>query len=454
MHSVEQARQEVQNQMQHAVELAASPTPRPAGEMEQALWTVLLGIGRALMALYFAGQAERWGLGRRYRHEGRTFEVVEHESWEAGTRFGKVACQRPAGRDVANRRRARDLPLNREVGLAGGFTMPVVLLVTRLCAQMAFASARTLFKSMLGWAPSPRAVLRMVDAAGQHAVAFSEQAEPLEEDGEVLVIVVDSKGAPSMSSREQARRRRRRSKGNSSRHDRRRRRREFPKTRRGPGKKSKNAKMATVGVLYSLRRTPDGKLDGPFNKYVLATFDGDRALFTRLRAEAERRGYGTAKFKVVQFISDGARPLHKLQSGFFPDAERCLDWIHAVEYLWKVGKAICRNTRRERAELEAWVRLRKRLQALANTAMTGPGNKYRRKVLTKTIDYFRQNASAMNYRALRTRDSRDLQWSRRGGRASRRRSSAGRAGNALGPRPRRGRPAAPLHPGPWSMVSL
>ena len=105
---------------------------------------------------------------------------------------------------------------------------------------------------------------------------------------------------------------------------------------------------------------------------------------------------------MVQFISDGARPLHKLQSEFFPDAERCLDWIHAVEYLWKVGKAICRNTRRERAELEAWVRLRKRLmqqgkvqeliadleQALANTAMTGPGNKYRRKVLTKTIDYF------------------------------------------------------------------
>ncbi len=166
MHSVEQARQEVQHQMQHAVELAASPTRRPAGEMEQALWTVLLGIGRALMALYFARQAKRWGLGRRYRREGRTFEVVEHESWEAGTRFGKVARQRPVGRDVANRRRARDLPLNREVGLAGGFTMPVVLLVTRLCAQMAFASARMLFKSMLGWAPSPRAVLRMVDAAG------------------------------------------------------------------------------------------------------------------------------------------------------------------------------------------------------------------------------------------------------------------------------------------------
>lgn len=186
MHSVEQARQQVQKQMQQALELAASAKPRLAGDVEQALWSALLGIGQALMALYFARQAERWGLGRRYRHEGRTFEVVEHESSEAGTRFGKVAWQRPAARDVANRRRARDLPLNRELGLAGGFTLPVVLLVTRLCAQMAFASARMLFKSIVGWAPSPRAVLRMVDAAGQHAVAFCEQAEPLEEDGEVL----------------------------------------------------------------------------------------------------------------------------------------------------------------------------------------------------------------------------------------------------------------------------
>ena len=80
---VEQARQEVQNQMQHAVELAASPTPRPAGEMKQALWTVLLGIGRALMALYFAGQAERWGLGRRYGTR------AERSKWSS-TRAGRL----------------------------------------------------------------------------------------------------------------------------------------------------------------------------------------------------------------------------------------------------------------------------------------------------------------------------------------------------------------------------
>jgi hypothetical protein len=43
-------------------------------------------------------------------------------------------------------------------------------------------------------------------------------------------------------------------------------------------------------------------------------------------------------------------------------------------------------------------------EVLANTAMTGPGNKYRRKVLADTIRYFTTNQFAMNYRSLRERD--------------------------------------------------
>ncbi len=43
------------------------------------------------------------------------------------------------------------------------------------------------------------------------------------------------------------------------RHGRRQKRRERPRVRRGPGKKSKNAKMAAIGVLYTLRRDAEGK---------------------------------------------------------------------------------------------------------------------------------------------------------------------------------------------------
>jgi hypothetical protein len=174
------------------------------------------------------------------------------------------------------------------------------------------------------------------------------------------------------------------------RHARRKKRQEHPRKRRGPGKKSKNAKMAAVGVLYTLRRAADGRLEGPANKRTYATFVSYRALFEWIHAEARRRGYGTKKFKKVLFIADGAEVLWSLQQEFFPDADVCLDWFHVVEKLWKAGKAICRGTRRERQHLEAWVAEQKRSlrhgkhaevaavieAALEATPVTGPGNKY------------------------------------------------------------------------------
>jgi hypothetical protein len=113
--------------------------------------------------------------------------------------------------------------------------------------------------------------------------------------------------------------------------------------------------MAAVGVLYTLRRDADGKLDGPVNKRVYATFESYRALFEWIVVEAKKRGYGTKKITQVLFIADGADTLWALQREFFPDAELCLDWYHVVEKLWAAGKAICRGTRRRRQQLEAWV---------------------------------------------------------------------------------------------------
>ena len=176
--------------------------------------------------------------------------------------------------------------------------------------------------------------------------------------------------------------------------------------------------MAAVGVLYTLRRDADGKLDGPVNKRVYGTFTGYRPLFEWLAEEARKRGYGRAKFTKVLFVADGAETIWTLQQHFFPDAEVCLDWYHVVEKLWAAGKAICRGTRRHRAALEAWVAVqKKRLRqgkvdqviatiagALSSTAVTGPGNKYRREVLDRVINHFTENATRMRYKHLRSED--------------------------------------------------
>jgi len=414
--SIDEKRRRVQEAFDAAFRLADDGEPGSLAVFEPALWTAVLGIGRALMALWISRCSAR-PRPARYEHDGRSYEVVGTETGEVGTRFGKIEYEGPVGRLVGWKRAARDLPLDRELGLCGGFSLLAVTTLVRLCAQMAFASARKTFRDMFEWSPSPRATLRMVDGIGAEARPFLDQAPPPEGDGEVLVIQVDGKGAPAISSREHARRRqphRRPKSGTTRRRERRERRRKNPRPRRAPGKKSKNAKMAAVGVLYTLRKTENG-LEGPVNKRVYGTFESYRALFKWLLSEAKKRGYGTGRFTKVLFVADGSDTIWDLQKEFFPDADVCLDWYHVVEKLWKTGKALHRKSRKRR---EAWVAVQKRRlrrgqvqevidelrTILDTTPRSGPGNKYRRTILGSTIEHFAKNAHRMRYHALRRQD--------------------------------------------------
>lgn len=413
--SIKRAQRDVQRAFHHAVEWAEDGESRTFSKFERELWTRLLTLGRSLVAEFLLRAAQRPRAAEYTLGEERYLLAGERTS-DIGTRFGKVRFTRCTGRRFGHARAACDLPLDRELGLCSGFSLGTVTDVTRLCAQQAFASARKSFEQFCEWMPSPRAVLRMVDAVGAKARPFLEQAPAPEGDGEVLVIQADGKGAPTISSRERARRARRRRPrvGKNGRHERRAHRREHPRVRRAPGKKSKNAKVAAVGVLYTLRRTDDG-LEGPVNKRIYATFTSYRALFEWLHAEAVRRGYGTTKFSRVLFLADGADVLWDLQQEFFPDAECCLDWYHVAEKLWAAGQCL---HRKGSPELEAWVSEQKlRLRrgsfdavitaltaGLDGTAHTGPGNKYRREVLAKTLAHFEKNRHRMRYQHLRRLD--------------------------------------------------
>jgi hypothetical protein len=411
MTNISEVRAEIHRDVAQLISLVERPSPQTAAEAEIALWTGVLRLGASMMTLFFAHQAARWPSGLRYEAAGVEHEVDGADVVEIGTKFGKVSARQPMGRAVGQRRARRDLPMSRALGLPGGFTLPLVTLVAKFCALMAFAPTRQLLRDLLGWAPAPRSVLRMVDTVGAEARGFLEQAAVPTGDTDVLLITVDGKGAPTISSAEHAKRRQPHRRGTGGL---RQKKSGSPKKRRGPGKKSKNAKMAAVGVICTLKLDDNGS-PRPVNKRIYATFTTYRALFVWLHAEAVRRGYGTAKFRKVQFVADGADTLWALQQEFFPDAEVCLDWIHAVEKLWNCGKAVNRGSRTKRAPLEAWVHAqRKRLRAgqldeviatlqsaLDATAVTGPGNKYRRTVLEDTIKHFAKNRARMQYQRLR-----------------------------------------------------
>lgn len=414
--SMEHARREVQSAFTAAVEWADCPSRRSFDAFEGRLWTLLLALGRSLVVLFLAHHASR-PRPDEYTHARRRYRLDDERVSSVGTRFGKVDFRRPIGRQPGNRRGTADLPVDRDLGLCSGFSLGVVMGATRLAAQMAFGVARETYRDVYEWAPSPRALLRMVDAVGSKARAFLEQAPAPEDDGDILFIQVDGRGAPMISKAEHDRRtqpHRPRSDGATKRAHRRLRRKEQPRQRRTKGKKSKNAKVAVVGVLYTLQHTQDG-MEGPICKRLYATFHSHRALFQWLRHEADKRGYGS---KRTVFLGDGSDHIWRLQKEYFPLAEACIDWYHVVEYLWKAGETTYKEGS---AELRAWVgrqtRLLRRGSARAVLAdlrgmreaipNTGPGTKGKRKRLDDTIRYFSNNLKRMIYAKL-LRDDLDI----------------------------------------------
>lgn len=412
MPSLQKARADVQEMFEQACALAADDGAS-FFDFERRLWSALLSLGRALVVLFLVRRAQR-PRAVDYEHDGRKYRLDGERMTPLGTRFGKVEFTRPVGRRVHKRDAAVDLLVDRELRLCSGFSLGVLVAMTRLCAQMAFAPARATFASTYEWTPSSRATLRMVDTVGAEARTFLEGCAAPEDDGEILVLQVDGGGAPMISEREQERRRRPRrvaKQGAPRRHQRRQRRKEHPRVRRTKGKKSKNAKIAVIGVIYTLRRTAKG-MEGPVNKRIVATFESHDALFVWLHREAVKRGYGR---KRTLFIADGLDHIWRLQQRYFPDAEPCIDWYHVVEKLWSAGECLHPEGS---AALRAWVArqtdrlrngsvdsvIRALERHLAATPRTGPGNKGRRERIEKALKYLRDHIDRMPYQRWREDD--------------------------------------------------
>lgn len=167
-----------------------------------------------------------------------------------------------------------------------------------------------------------------------------------------------------------------------------------------------------MGVLYTLRRTADGLLDGPIGKRVYATFKSHEALFQWLRKEADKRGHGVKK---TLFIADGSEHIWRHQQVYFPAAEVCLDWYHVAEKVWKAGGFLHREGS---PELEKWVgeqlqllrdgQCSKLLSTLSQEhdaiPRTGPGNRGRRERLLEVRSYLTEHQHRMRYDELRRQD--------------------------------------------------
>lgn len=312
-------------------------------------------------------------------------------------------------------------------GGSGFFPLDVVLGLTRdrlspwvmqwvawLATRLSFKAAQLVCKAVLHWAPATETIEQVVLGMGRDAAPFRQQLKAPPGDGEVLVIEVDGKCPPTATAAELAKRRGKRQpkhgkacacgcqrhRGKAKRQAR------GSKKRRKKGDKSKNGKEVNGVVMYTLQRGGDGKLHGPLNKKLYATFAGRKAAGLWTRAEATKRGFGPDTTKTVQIVLDGAKGWKDNLKPLFPQAIFTLEVCPVVEKLWALG----RHCHPEGSEaLQAWVEalkalvyggkaktLIKRLEkVLEQVPMHGPGTKGRRLALTKLLGYLRPRRKMM-----------------------------------------------------------
>ena len=279
-------------------------------DFELGLIPMVFSLGRLFILLFLTVRQEQMKhkLPNRMQVDGRWFTFHSVKKRWLGTFFGKVTYWR----DYYAREGGGNgfHPLDKALGLTTDrFSLNVIGLVSRLATKMPFAIAGQVFACFLKWTPANKTIEEMVLGLGTHTQEYFDSLGPMPGDGDVLVIQIDGKAAPTATEAELKKRRGKRKPNpypESARHRGREKRRQArPKKRRQKGEKSKNGRMATLVVMYTLKSTDDGILVGPNNKIVYASFAAKRHAFAWARNMAAKRGFAPGSGKLIQFVSDG-----------------------------------------------------------------------------------------------------------------------------------------------------
>jgi hypothetical protein len=414
---------------------SCSKEPKAVLWFEPRLVAGMLSLGLLVLQFFLtrADEVHAGRLGSDLVRGGARYIRRSRQGRLLGTCFGKLKYWRtyfaPSEEAEDAKKRHGIYPVDEQVGISGdGFTMGLVSLATRMSTKMAFDAAAATLMLFLRWSPAKKTIEE--HALGMGAVAHEFQAElpPPSDDGEVLVIQPDSKGIPTATDQELRRRRGPRKPNphpESKRHRGRAKRRERgSRPRRKPGDKSKNARMATMVVMYTLKKATDKNgrpvLLGPLNLRILASFAPKKYAFQIARREAIKRGFGPDSGKLIQFVSDGDDDLEIYRKEYFADypTENLIvtaDLPHVMEYLWSAGTAIYKEGG---GDISMWVRAQKQRllasradlvrrelrQILATIPKQGPGNKGKRLRLEKAIKYLTDNKARLDYKRVRDMD--------------------------------------------------
>lgn len=391
--------------------LSCQHLPFFAFEME--LVPRVLALGRGLVQLFLCMREAQFQAVHPqpepgYKRQGPVARLL-------GTFFGKVSYKRA----YWYRNGSGYYPLDIELGLTSdGFSMLLRSCAARIATKVSYAQAVLILNLFLHWSPTQESIEGMVLGLGRHTAAWFEHAPAPDGDGdgEVLVIQIDSKATPTATEAELEKRRAPRvanlHPGSQRHRDRVARQRRGSKRRRNKGDKAKNGKMATIVVLYTLRRSADGTLEGPLHKKVYASYAPKRHAVAIARREADKRGFTQQSGRRIQVVTDGDNDLEHYVGEFFPDAEHTIDVYHVVEYLWEAGECLYSEGS---TELKEWVERQKTALYDGRVAEViaelehqlkrlDPNRVSQRERLAKIQEYLTKRRTKMNYQRLREED--------------------------------------------------
>lgn len=167
-------------------------------EVEGGVFTRVMALGAALVMLWLAVHTPRevpasLRVGRGwYAYRNATFDVVR-------TRFGEVYGLRAVYDRTGGVGPHVIAPEDRAIGLADGrMTLDLQLRAAWLAAKVVFDDVGEIAAKFGEYLPSKRSVLGIVDTIGPVAAAFLRDLPVPDDDGEILVIQVDEKGASMM----------------------------------------------------------------------------------------------------------------------------------------------------------------------------------------------------------------------------------------------------------------
>ncbi|MCP4259828.1 MAG: hypothetical protein GY774_20295, partial [Planctomycetes bacterium] len=384
-------------------------------EFEKQLIVQVYELGRLFISLFLWRREGDWQSIHSEVEDGCKRQGLKDRL--IGTVFGKVRYWRTY--IYRTKQSGGYYPLDIELGLPlDGFSMLVRSYAVRLATRMSYAQCVVVLTTFLQWSPCQKTVEEMVLGLGKHTCHWFESAPAPENDGDVCIIQIDSKGTPTATEQELEKRRGKRAKNlhpGSQRHrGKAARKRRGSKKRKKKGDKSKNGKMATIVVIYTLKRSSDGLLVGPINKRSYASYAPKRHAVAVARREADKRGFTEESGKLIQIVTDGDNDLERYVKEFFPKAIHTIDVFHVTEYLWKAGGCLYKEGSEELIE---WVETQKELlyaglavdiveeinNRLALLPKKGPGMK-RRERLEKIRNYLHKRLDKMDYKTLNDQD--------------------------------------------------